>query len=600
MRAISFIIRDKDWGTYNPTISDPTIEQDDEHFAVHYQAIAEDSAQRFAFEVEIKGASSGQLTFSGKGEALSDFLTNRTGFVVLHPINGVAGARAEIEHTDGRVVDTRFPSIIDPVQPMMDLRRITHFAANGALRVDCLMEGDTYEMEDQRNWTDASYKTYVRPLALPWPYTIAKGERIDQAVTLTVTGDVAEDRGDAPILLTLGDNVGKVPYLGMGIDPDDCSNALEKANEIASLNAHHLICHYDPRRGHSIDSLRQQIDLAKRSNMLPWLEAVVTTVEGFEEEILELGQMAEQLGSPFGTVLVSPAPDMKCTLPGSVWPDAPDADRMYHATRKAFPKAVVGGGMFSYFTELNRKRPPLDNLDLVSFTTSALVHAGDDRSVTETLQALPAIALSVKSIAKHLPFAVGPSAIGMRDNPYGAAAKENSENIRQAMNRNDPRQRGQLGAAWALGYFARFAYGGASHIAIGSPVGATGAVYAKSNFPQPYFDDEGGYYPCFHVLKMLANAKGADLRAIESTGSDRVEAFAFESADEIEVIVANSTAVTQSVSLGDNAFKVARLSADNFVEATRNVTLLDQFSQHDSGPVQLVPYEIVRVRVPKQ
>ena len=27
-----------------------------------------------------------------------------------------------------------------------------------------------FEMEDQRNWTDASYKTCVRPLALPWPY----------------------------------------------------------------------------------------------------------------------------------------------------------------------------------------------------------------------------------------------------------------------------------------------------------------------------------------------------------------------------------------------------------------------------------------------
>src|SRR5690606_13477607 len=175
----------------------------------------------------------------------------------------------------------------------------------------------------------------------------------------------------------------------------------------------------------------------------------VTTVAGFEEEIAELGRIVDKLGSPFTTVLVSPAPDMKCTLPGSVWPDAPDADIMYRETKKAFPKAVIGGGMFSYFTELNRKRPPLDNLELVSFTTSALVHAGDDRSVSETLQALPAIALSVKSIAAHLPYAVGPSANGMRDKPYGAAAKENPDNIRQAMNRNDPRQRGMLGAAWA-------------------------------------------------------------------------------------------------------------------------------------------------------
>ena len=29
-----------------------------------------------------------------------------------------------------------------------------------------------FEMEDQRNWSDASYKTYVRPLALPWPFVL--------------------------------------------------------------------------------------------------------------------------------------------------------------------------------------------------------------------------------------------------------------------------------------------------------------------------------------------------------------------------------------------------------------------------------------------
>mgnify|MGYP006195238293 CR=1 FL=1 len=43
--------------------------------------------------------------------------------------------------------------------------------------------GDVFEMEDQRNWTDASYKTYVRPLALPWPYTLEAGTELEQAVT---------------------------------------------------------------------------------------------------------------------------------------------------------------------------------------------------------------------------------------------------------------------------------------------------------------------------------------------------------------------------------------------------------------------------------
>ena len=94
--------------------------------------------------------------------------------------------------------------------------------------------------------------------------------------------------------------------------------------------------------------------------------------------------------------------------------------------------------MFSYFTELNRKRPPVMELDFVSFTTSALVHAGDDRSVTESLESLPHIARSVHAIVGGRPYAVGPSAIGMCDNPYGARTAPNPDNIRQAMNRNDP------------------------------------------------------------------------------------------------------------------------------------------------------------------
>jgi hypothetical protein len=57
----------------------------------------------------------------------------------------------------------------------------------------------------------------------------------------------------------------------------------------------------------------------------------------------------------------------------------------------------LGGGMPSFFTELNRKRPPAALLDLVTFATSALVHAADDRSETEGLKALPSLARSTKS-----------------------------------------------------------------------------------------------------------------------------------------------------------------------------------------------------------
>ena len=44
------------------------------------------------------------------------------------------------------------------------------------------MKGDAFEMEDQRNWADASFKTYVRPLPKPRPYVIAEGA-VDASVS---------------------------------------------------------------------------------------------------------------------------------------------------------------------------------------------------------------------------------------------------------------------------------------------------------------------------------------------------------------------------------------------------------------------------------
>jgi len=186
IRAVSFVVRDKNWGTYAPQIVHLEFHEEPEAFRVSYEATVRKNEQELRYSAAIEGKSDGSLRFSGKGTAISDFVTNRTGFVVLHPIEGVAGAACTIEHVDGTIEETRFPLLIDPVQPMTALRAITHEFLPG-LKVNCRMEGDTFEMEDQRNWTDASYKTYVRPLALPWPYVITKGEEIDQTVTLTVS-----------------------------------------------------------------------------------------------------------------------------------------------------------------------------------------------------------------------------------------------------------------------------------------------------------------------------------------------------------------------------------------------------------------------------
>ena len=156
-------------------------------------------------------------------------------------------------------------------------------------------------------------------------------------------------------------------------------------------------------------------------------------------------------------MITCPEPYLKSVQPVGPWPEVVDLAHIYNQAHKAFPDAVVLGGMLSYFTELNRKRPPVATIDAVTCTTTPIVHAGDDRSVMETLEALPAVVASMAAIARGKPLHIGPSAIGMRHNPYGAATAPNPAQGRIAMAEEDPRQRGLFAAAWSVGYAAAIA-----------------------------------------------------------------------------------------------------------------------------------------------
>ena len=219
IRAISYVARDQYWGTFNPEIRDLAVEETSGRFCVTYTAVCGDEQQRFVYRARIVGNADGSLRFGGIGTPETDFLTNRTGFVVLHGVEGISGHGVEVSEVGGDVVDTRFPEVIDPVQPIMNIRALTHEVVPG-LKVTCSMLGDTFEMEDQRNWTDASYKTYVRPLGLPHPYTLTAGETLEQAVELRFEGRAPAARTTADktpeIAVAVGAQAGRVPAHGHG------------------------------------------------------------------------------------------------------------------------------------------------------------------------------------------------------------------------------------------------------------------------------------------------------------------------------------------------------------------------------------------------
>ncbi|MBV8704603.1 MAG: hypothetical protein JO118_12930, partial [Acetobacteraceae bacterium] len=263
------------------------------------------------------------------------------------------------------------------------------------------------------------------------------------------------------------------------------------------------------------------------------LQLVIASLDGIEAEIEAVADAVRRAGLDLAALMVSPAPDLKSVTPGQPWPPCPPLDSLYRAARRAFPGVKLGGGMFSYFTELNRKRPPRELLDFITFSTCPIVHAGDDRSVMETLEALPYVAESMRAIAGDLPYVVGPSAIGMRDNPYGPTGLPNPRGIRQAMSGPDPRQAGLFGAAWTLGYVARFAAGGARRVAVSAPVGPFGLAA-----------ETGGVHPVFHVVRGLASLEGKAMRAAATSAEREVLALC---AGPAALWLANLTAESRTV-----------------------------------------------------
>ena len=194
LRRVYVAIRDHNWDTILPQLSNLQIEQDDDTFRITYDVTNKGADVDFFWQGTITGDANGTIIFSMDGEVLSTFRRNRIGFCVLHPMD-CAGISSRIEKIDGTVEESTFPiSIapqylidgeIKPVAPFNNMRAVRYEAASG-VEAEVRFEGETFEMEDQRNWTDASYKTYGTPLSEPFPVEVAAGTKISQRITLTL------------------------------------------------------------------------------------------------------------------------------------------------------------------------------------------------------------------------------------------------------------------------------------------------------------------------------------------------------------------------------------------------------------------------------
>jgi hypothetical protein len=561
LHQIYSAVRDHNWGTVTAVISDERIERTENSFRITYRSTHRQDAVDFVWDAVITGDADGTLTFSMDGEARSTFKRNRIGFCVLHPTN-CAGQPCTVEDVDSTRRDAAFPQAIAPHQPFFDLRAITHTVAPG-LRVEVRMEGDTFEMEDQRNWTDASFKTYCTPLALPFPATVEAGTRISQKITLRLIGEAPSLAvGTTALTITLGDPFVPLPPIGLGVAHHGQPLTDTQIARLKALAPAHL----------RLDLRFEQPDLELRLRQAAAEAAAVGA--GLEIALFLTGDATAELLA-FRTLLDRVRPPVSRWLVFHQREKTTRGQWIQLARQALGPWAEqvpVGAGTDAFFTELNRNRPPVDVADFVNYSLNATVHAVDNTSVTETLSTQGATVRSARAFAGGLPVVVSPVTFRMRFNP-NATGPQPKTPAGELPPQVDARQMSLYGAGWTLGSVKYLAESGAASLTYYETTGWRGVMETAAGSPVPerFASIPDGVFPMYHVFADLAEFAGGEVVASASSDILTVDSLALRRDGRTRILLANFTPDAQSVTLADlhGRWSLRLLDASNAEQAMR-------------------------------
>lgn len=427
LRGIDLTVREPDWGTVLPRIRsvDETTKGSSVTISISASYRGSGVELEAVFRIALDASSA---KYSVEYETLSQTRLNRIGVIVLHPMS-VAGRRLAVNHPGGGEAIC-FPSAIDPNVVATDIVGLAWRPAaglNGRIEFD----GDQWEMEDQRNWTDASFKSYPRSLRLPFPFTLAAGVRGTSSIRASFTGTPRPSRRPTAVSLDVQDRaVRRLPSLGTEVRSFPLTP--EQVGAAHGLNLGYL------RVG-----VRAQGEDA--SDALARLTQVKTAGLPFEVDVVA------DPGSKSLAGVVDALRDSACVgvnvfsgkTPGALDSD-PDVISYWAGRASASGlRAPIGAGTRANFTELNRTHPPAQ-ADTVTCGVNPQVHAFDAESILETVAAIAPITRQASKIAGRRPLSIVVSGRPRPADILGPCA-------------TDPRFLQPLGAAWLTGVLASMA-----------------------------------------------------------------------------------------------------------------------------------------------
>ncbi|HOW65086.1 MAG TPA: hypothetical protein P5186_00425 [Candidatus Paceibacterota bacterium] len=498
VRAIYAAVRDAQWQTLTPCVKELRIDARAESFHLSFEVDCQQESIDFGWHGDITGDVRGCVTYTFEGRARSRFLTNRMGLCVLHPVEECAGKPCLIENTDGHRTHAVFSHFISPHQPARRIRAIS-YAIDADTWVDLRFDGDEFEMEDQRNWTDDSFKTYSPPLDRPHPVIVEPGTRIEHRVHLELAGQpirASKISIDEPPVLSMLDPVVKpMPRLGLGFASHGIPLTGKQVSRLQALALDHGRVDLNLGTARWQNRLLQATQEARALGI--GLHVALHLGDNASAALVDLAKVVNQLDSPVKLWLIYHQSEEVTSDP---WVRRAVSHLSNHSS-----SAFFAAGTNLHFAELNRHRPSYGPSILPCFSMNPQVHAFDNVTLSENLAAQSRTVETLRQFNRQ-PAVVSP--ITLRPRPamgtegLGAGAPEN---LPAHM---DVRQLSLFGAGWTLGSLAGLSgTGGVHSLTYYEMTGCLGVMEreAGSVDPQTFPSSPGSVFPVYHVFADLAN-----------------------------------------------------------------------------------------------
>ena len=577
LRRVYAAVRDRDWGTVEPVFSDVQIQKDENAFRIQFKAENRQREILFIWEGSIIGREDGSITFQMRGKALSTFLKNRIGFCVLVPAC-YAGCPVTIEHTEGGKEQAVFPEDIcaeQPVKPFGEMQGIV-YGWNTEIGSSLAFQGEVFEMEDQRLWTDASYKIFCTPLHLPYPTEIKAGTTIEQSVIFKphashpITMDMRTKQNAAPLCLKLSPEPDWKALLpvGLGCASHDLALTRREMERLGLLHLAHL--RVDLHLSDSTYPAHLERAAREASALGTGLETAVFVSESQpENELSELRRLINRLQPPVLSWLIYPAQERY--LGGSPTAQALSAARKHLDSYRPFIPFAAGTNTDLIF--LKRTPQPISRMERVCLAINPQVHAFDNASLVETLEVQPVVIASARQFAGDLPVTVSPITLKPRFNAYATAAV--AQAAPQVLPPQvDPRQMSLLGAGWTAGSLRAMTAGGAASVTYYETTGWRGVMETErgSALPEVFTSVAGGVYPLYFVFAFVGQFAGGQASLLTSSHSGQVSGLALKKNEARGLLVANHSPEEQTITIQgiNGSASVRRLDETNVEAAMRS------------------------------